>query len=134
MNIDNIDKIDRLFDEIGRNSLSQKFDNNRKLNDKNDKLHLVNKTPIRTPNDVLVQQYNYRNHTGSLNYSKNMSIKTEPILLWNDYKEPYEEGRSTLLWDTANKYRIKVSGYKVQNDYVPRYASSTTNKLDVVSK
>jgi hypothetical protein len=44
--------------------------------------------------------------------------------LLNEYGEPYEEGRSTLIWDSVNKIPINVGGYLVKNDKLPRYPKS----------
>jgi hypothetical protein len=51
----------------------------------------------------------------------------------NEYGDPYERGRDTLLWDTLNRYPVSVSGYKVKNESVPlKYLNKSTGNLLVI--
>ena len=75
------------------------------------------------PNDILQQKYKWNGEMGRLNYYKDTSTRSDFEML-NEYNEPYEEGRNTLLWDTCNRYRKNVSSYNVDNMAIDRKYSS----------
>jgi hypothetical protein len=85
--------------------------------------HLNKRIQYICANDVLQQKFKLYQR-GELNYTKDNSIKSDINYLLNEYGEPYEEGRSTLLWDSVNKIPINVGGYLVKNDKLPRYPKS----------
>lgn len=89
---------------------------------------MVSNKLYRLPNDILQQKYKWNGENGRLNYYKDTSVRSEFEIL-NEYNEPYEEGRNTLLWDTCNKYRKNVSSYDVMNDRINRVYNSKTNRL-----
>ena len=71
----------------------------------------------------LKAKYKWNGEMGKLNYYTDTSKRSDFEIL-NEYNEPYEEGRNTLLWDTCNKYRKNVSSYLVDNSSVNRMYSA----------
>jgi hypothetical protein len=80
------------------------------------------------PNDILQQKYKWNGEMGRLNYYTDTSYRSDFEML-NEYNEPYEEGRNTLLWDTCNRYRKNVSSYNVDNMAIDRKYSSKGVRL-----
>lgn len=117
-----------IFGNQIRQNLKESENRNRDFKDTFDGDRMVCGRMYRKPEDVYIQKYKYNGETGKLNYYTDTSIKSEFEML-NEYNEPYEEGRNTLLWDTCNKYRKNVSSYDVKNDAIRRVYSSKTNKL-----
>lgn len=117
-----------LYDNIDRNAVAYGLQKNRKVAMMNDKHRFVKKIYYNLPIDVMLQKYKLQ-EVGKLRYTKDESIKSEPILL-DKYGNPYENGRDTLLQDTLNKYPISVSSYKVKNESVPlKYSSKSLGYL-----
>lgn len=101
--------------------------NNTRIEEKRQKRYIdsfetdkfIEKIRYNLPADILQQKYKWNGEQGRLNYFKDTSVRSDFEIL-NEYNEPYEEGRNTLLWDTCNKYRKNVSSYDVSNNAVDR--------------
>lgn len=120
-----------LYDNIDRNAVAYGLQKNRKVAMMNDKNRFIKKIYYNLPVDVMLQKYKLH-EVGKLRYTKDESIKSEPMML-NEYGDPYERGRNTLLWDTLNRYPVNVSGYKVKNESVPlKYLNKSTGNLLVI--
>jgi hypothetical protein len=117
-----------LYDNIDRNAVAYGLQKNRKVAMMNDKNRFVKKIYYNLPVDVMLQKYKLH-EVGKLRYTKDQSVKSEPMML-NEYGDPYERGRNTLLQDTLNRYPISVSSYKVKNESVPlKYSSRSVGYL-----
>jgi hypothetical protein len=117
-----------LYDNIDRNTVAYGLEKNRKVAMMNDKNRFVKKIYYNLPVDVMLQKYKLH-EVGKLRYTKDESVKSEPMML-NEYGDPYERGRNTLLQDTLNRYPISVSSYKVKNESVPlKYSSRSVGYL-----
>lgn len=117
-----------IFGNQVRQNMKENEDRSRNLHDAFDADRLISGRMYALPNDIVMQKYKYNGERGRLNYYTDTSLKSEFEIL-NEYNEPYEEGRSTLLWDTCNKYRKNVSSYDVKNDSIKRVYSGKTNRV-----
>jgi|LakMenEpi03Aug12_release.lakeMendotaPanAssembly.Ray.scaffolds.fasta_scaffold45779_5 hypothetical protein len=88
----------------------------------------IEKIRYNLPDDILQQKYKWNGEQGRLNYFKDTSVRSDFEIL-NEYNEPYEEGRNTLLWDTCNRYRKNVSSYDVSNNAISRKYESKGVRL-----
>jgi hypothetical protein len=88
----------------------------------------IGKIRYNLPDDILQQKYKWNGEQGRLNYFKDTSVRSDFEIL-NEYNEPYEEGRNTLLWDTCNRYRKNVSSYDVSNNAISRKYESKGVRL-----
>jgi hypothetical protein len=75
--------------------------------------------------------YNYRGNRGNFKYSTDTSVKSDPIRL-DKYGNEYEEGRRTILAETANSYGVNVGGYIFKNADVKKVSNNKTPKLNIV--
>ena len=117
-----------LYDNIQRNAIFYGLEKNKNVAKMNDKNRFIKKIYYNLPVDVMLQKYKLH-EVGKLQYTKDESIKSEPILL-DEYGNPLENGRNTLLQDTLNRYPISVSSYKVKNESVPlKYSSKSIGYL-----
>jgi hypothetical protein len=117
-----------LYDNIDRNAVAYGLEKNKNVAMMNDKNRFIKKIYYNLPVDVMLQKYKLH-EVGKLQYTKDESIKSEPILL-DEYGNPLENGRNTLLQDTLNRYPISVSSYKVKNESVPlKYSSKSIGYL-----
>jgi len=89
---------------------------------------MVSRTIYNLPRDILEEKYKWNGKLGKLDYYKDTSVRSDFEML-NEYNEPYEEGRNTLLWDTCNRYPKNVSSYNVMNGLVRRKERENGVKL-----
>lgn len=75
--------------------------------------------------------YHYNGFKGQLRYGDNTSVKSDPITL-DKWGNEYEEGRRTLLNETANNYGVKSAGFILPNSAVKKYGNNKTPALNVV--
>jgi hypothetical protein len=110
--------------------------NNTRMNERRQKRYIdtfetdkfIEKIRYNLPADILRQKYKWNGEQGRLNYYKDTSYRSDFEIL-NEYNEPYQEGRNTLLWDTCNKYRKNVSSYDVSNNAIDRKYESKGVRL-----
>jgi hypothetical protein len=110
--------------------------NNTRMNESRQKRYIdtfetdkfIEKIRYNLPDDILQQKYKWNGEQGRLNYFKDTSVRSDFEIL-NEYNEPYEEGRNTLLWDTCNRYRKNVSSYDVSNNAISRKYESKGVRL-----
>ncbi len=114
---------DWLFQQIRMNDLYSKLEHSENLTRAYDKKYLGTSIPAQQ-NDYL-SKYFYNGQMGCLKYSKNTSIKSDPM-------NEYEDGRRTILTDTTNKYGVSVSGYTFKNEDIKPKHTAKTSKLDIV--
>lgn len=80
------------------------------------------------PQDILMAKYKWNGESGKLRYTKDMSKKTDFLLL-DKYGNELEIGRDVRLWNSVNKDKIKVSSYDIVNRGVGRVEKGATEKL-----
>lgn len=117
-----------IFGNQIRQNVKENENRDRRFKDTFDGRRFVVGKIYELPQDILSCKYKWNGETGKLNYYTDTSKRSDFEIL-NEYNEPYEEGRNTLLWDTCNKYRKNVSSYDVKNDSIKRVYSGKTNKL-----
>lgn len=121
--------MDRLFYEIKRRSL---YDNlqfrDRNLTIESDGAIRRTKNPKLLPRDVLEKQFQYNGQQGSLNYTKDTSIRNQVGLL-DKYGNDLEIGINNNIWNSLNKKPIQVSGYQFDNKYIQEQPISKSSKL-----
>ena len=75
--------------------------------------------------------YNYRGNKGTLKYSMDTSVRSDPVRL-DKWGNEYEEGRRTLLTQSANSYGVNVGGYIFKNSAVKKTSNNRTPGLNIV--
>lgn len=116
--------MNRLFFEIDRKNLYYTLENNRDINRGSSSLYARSTNTKVLPRDTLEVKFKYNGVEGNARYTKDTSIKSTPFLV--DKYGNEEFGRNTLLRDTANRYDVSVSGYKVANKYVEKVPIQST--------
>jgi hypothetical protein len=120
---------DQLLQTVDRFNRIAVLENNRDLTRAYDGKVKSTKTPEYTHN--FGGLYNYRGNKGTLKYSMDTSVRSDPIRL-DKWGNEYEEGRRTLLTETTNSYGVNVGGYVFKNSAVKKHSNNRTPGLNIV--
>ena len=121
--------LNNLYETVDRFDRIAKLENSRDLRRVYDGELERTKPPVYPHN--FSGLYNYRGNKGTLQYSMDTSVHSDPIRL-DKWGNEYEEGKRTLLTQTTNSFGVPVGGYIFKNSEIKKVSSNRTPKLNIV--